>query len=67
MKEGAAGLLALSRVEAQAGTTEANFTDLESQRTATKDNLAVLAGLTPAEVDPILTPVPLPSISPRCW
>jgi multidrug efflux system outer membrane protein len=64
VKEGVASLLDLARVESQAGTTEANLPDLTSQMATSRNNLAVLAGLTPEQILPYIKPQPLPSILP---
>jgi NodT family efflux transporter outer membrane factor (OMF) lipoprotein len=65
MKEGVASLLDVSRIESQAGTTEADIPDLTSQMVTTRNNLAVLVGITPEQVIPYLTPAPLPSVTPQ--
>jgi NodT family efflux transporter outer membrane factor (OMF) lipoprotein len=65
VKEGAASLLDQSRVETQAGTTEANLPDLTSQLVTSRNNLAVLAGLTPEQILAPLTAEPLPKVTPQ--
>jgi NodT family efflux transporter outer membrane factor (OMF) lipoprotein len=64
VKEGVASLLDLSRIETQAGTTEADLPDLTSQMVTSRNNLAVLAGLTPEEVLSYIHPAPLPTVTP---
>jgi multidrug efflux system outer membrane protein len=64
VKEGVASLLDLARVESQAGTTEANLPDLTSQMVTSRNNLAVLAGLTPEQILSYIKPQPLPSVPP---
>ncbi|WP_316199214.1 efflux transporter outer membrane subunit [Bradyrhizobium sp. SZCCHNS2002] len=65
VKEGVASLLDLSRVESQAGTTEADIPDLTSQLVSSRNNLAVLAGMTPEQVLPYLASEPLPTVTPK--
>src|SRR5262249_43670950 len=65
LKEGAASLLDLSRVESQAGTTEADLPDLTSQLVGSRNNLAALAGLTPEQILPYLSSEPLPTVTPK--
>ncbi|MET4491633.1 TolC family protein [Bradyrhizobium sp. LA7.1] len=65
VKEGVASLLDQSRIESQAGTTEADIPDLTSQEVTTRNNLAVLVGITPEQIIPYLTAAPLPSVSPQ--
>ena len=64
VKEGVASLLDLSRVETQAGTTEADLPELTSQLVTSRNNLAVLAGLTPQQIMLYVTPRPLPTVRP---
>lgn len=62
-EEGVASLLDVSRVEGQTTQTESMLPDLKTQRATLRNNLAVLAGLAPAEVISFTQPAPIPHVS----